>query len=379
MNDRTENDRPEFLDPEFEPGEFDRLERQLRQALTMEAQRVHPHDRLAEVLRAAHEEGPSSESTPHRRWLLPVAAAATVALIAGGAWAATHGDDNQLVPTPPASSGPATSGSPTTAPASPSSTAPTQPPVTGAASLPVYFVGPVAPGKTTVKLFREFLRDGVTAGASPAERAKASLVLAIHSQAYSGSDGYLQPWAGQTVGDVTVTSQRISIALANAGAKGLDQETERLAVQELVWTAQAAVGKGTIPVQFTIADGSAALFGRYPTSQTYNRPGPNDLSADLAPVWVTSPGRDAVLPTTTPVVVQGEAIAFEATVGWELRRSQSVVRSGSALASIGAPAQGTYTVNLGRLTPGSYTIRVFETNAANGSVAAQKSVSFTVR
>jgi hypothetical protein len=379
MNDRNANERPEFLDPEFEPGEFDRLERQLRQALTMEAQRIHPHDRLAEVLRAAHEEGPSTEGRPHRRWLLPVAAAAAVALIVGGAWAATHGDDNQLVPTPPASSGPATSGSPNTSAASPTRTSPAPPPVVGAASLPVYFVGPTAPGKTTFKLFREFLRDGVTAGASPAERAKASLVLAIHSQAYSGSDGYLQPWAGQTIGDVTVTSQRISIALANAGAKGLDPQTQRLAVQELVWTAQAAVGKGTIPVQFSIADGSAALFGRYPTAQTYNRPGPNNLSADLAPVWVTSPGRDAVLSTTTPVVVQGEAIAFEAALGWELRRSQTVVRSGSTLASIGAPAQGGYTVNLGRLTPGSYTIRVFETSPANGSVTAQKSVSFTVR
>lgn len=379
MNDRPGEDRPEFLQPDFEPGEFDRLERQLRQALTMEAQRVHPHDRLANVLRVAHEEGPTSAGTRQRRWLLPVAAAATVALIAGGAWAATHGDDNQLVPTPPASSGSATTGSATTPAPSSTRPSPTVPPVAGSASLPVYFVGPVAPGKPTDKLFREFLRGDVSSAASPAERAKAALVLAINAQAYSGSDGYLQPWAGQAIGDVTVTSQRISIVLANAGASGVGPETQRLAVQELVWTAQAAVGRGPIPVQFSIANGSPALFGRFPTSRTYTRPGSSDLSTDLAPIWVTSPGRDAVLSTATPVVVQGEAIVFEAAVAWELRQGQAVVRSGTTTASIGAPAQGSYSVNLGRLTPGSYAIRVFETSAADGSVAAEKSVSFTIR
>jgi hypothetical protein len=373
------NDRPEFLHPDYEPGEFDGVERQLRQALTMQAQRIHPHDRLANVLRVAHEEGPTSEGTRQRRWLVPVAAAATVALIAGGAWAATHGDDNQLVPTPPASSGPPTTGGATTPAPSATRTSPTQPPVAGASSLPVYFVGPVAPGKRTYKLFREFLRDGVSSAASPAERAKASLVLAINAQAYSGTDGYLQPWAGQTIGEVTVTPQRIGIALANAGMKGLDPETQRLAVQELVWTAQAAVGKGTIPVRFSIADGSTALFGRLPISQTYNRPGTNNLSTDLAPLWVTSPGRGAVLATSKPVVVQGEAIVFEASIGWQLRSGQTVVRSGTTLASIGAPAQGSYSVNLGQLSPGSYTIRVFETSMADGTVAADKSVPFTVR
>ncbi|HEV7196870.1 MAG TPA: Gmad2 immunoglobulin-like domain-containing protein [Pedococcus sp.] len=373
------SDRTDFLHPDYEPGEFDRVERQLRQALTMEAQRIHPHDRLVNVLRVAHEAGPTSDSTRQRRWLVPVAAAAAVALIAGGAWAATHGDDNQLVPTPPASSGPATTGGPTTPAQSATRTTPTPPPVAGAASLPVYFVGPVAPGKPTYKLFREFLRGGVRPGASPAERAKASLVLAIHAQASGSSDGYLQPWAGQTIGDVTVTSQRISIAVANAGSTGLDPETQRLAVQELVWTAQAAVGQGPIPVHFTIADGSTALFGRFPTSHTYTRPGTTDLGTDLAPLWVTSPARGAVLAASAPVVVQGEAIVFEATVGWQLRRGPTVVRSGTTMASIGAPAQGSYSLNLGRLSRGSYTIRVFETSMADGSVAAEKSVSFTVR
>jgi hypothetical protein len=113
---RHENDQPEFLHPDYEPGEFDRVERQLRHALAVEANRIHPADRLDEVLRTAHEAGPASDGVQPRRWLGPVSIAATVALIAGGAWAATHRSGDQLVPSPPASSGPgpsATGGQPT--------------------------------------------------------------------------------------------------------------------------------------------------------------------------------------------------------------------------------------------------------------------------
>ena len=110
-------------------------------------------------------------------------------------------------------------------------------------------------------------------------------------------------------------------------------------MQELVWTAQAAVGKGTIPVRFTVSDGSSALFGRFPTAQTYSRPGTDQLWKDLAPIWVTAPGRDQVLPAAKPVVVQGQAIVFEATVSWDLKRGSSTVKTGHTMASVGAPSR----------------------------------------
>jgi hypothetical protein len=231
----------------------------------------------------------------------------------------------------------------------------------------------------TYKLFREFVRASLPQGASDAARAKAALVQAINAQPYSNTDGYLQPWSGQTIGAVTVTGQKITIDLANAGASGFTAETQRLAVQELVWTAQAAVQKGNLPVQFTVADGSTALFGRFPTAQTYTRPSADQLWKDLAPIWVTAPARDQVLPAAKPVVVQGQAIVFEATVSWELRRGSSTVKAGHTMASVGAPSQGSYSVDLGVLAPGDYTIRVFELSAKDGSVAAEKSVPFTVK
>ena len=81
------SDRTDFLHPDFEPGEFDRVERQLRHALTTEAERIRPGDRLDTILHTAHEaETAGSGTGGPRRWLVPVAAAAAVAAIAGGMW-----------------------------------------------------------------------------------------------------------------------------------------------------------------------------------------------------------------------------------------------------------------------------------------------------
>jgi hypothetical protein len=240
-------------------------------------------------------------------------------------------------------------------------------------------VGPIGDSKGTDKLFREFVRHDVPRPVTDHARAKAALDLAMNAQPYSNTDGYLQPWSGTKVLSVAVTPARITIRLSNGGAPGFGAEAQRLAVQELVWTAQAAVGKGTIPVRFDLANGDTALFGRYPLSQTYNRPPSDQLYTDLAPIWVTSPGRDQVLPAGRPVVVTGQAIVFEATVSWQLRQGTTVVKSGHATASAGAPAQGTYSFSLGRLAPGAYSIRVYELSMADGtSVVGEKVVTFSV-
>ncbi len=369
------NDRTEFLDPEFEPGEFDAVEGTLRHSLEREAARVRPSDRLDAILLEANSAGPvaGDGSSRSRRWLLPVAAAAAVAAIAGGVW--WSGQDNPVTPTPPASSAPSVE--PTTPPsATDSATTPVG--QTQAVTLPVYFVGPVGDAKPTYKLFREFVRHDVPTPATDAVKAKAALVLAVNAQPYSNTDGYLQPWSGQTIGDVTVAPDLITIDLANPGADGFDAETQRLAVQELVWTAQAAVGKGNIPVGFQV-QGGGKLFGSIPTDHFFNRPPAAESWQDLAPIWVNSPTRDQVLPATKDVTVTGEATVFEATVSWELTRGGSVVKKGFETASVGAPERGTYSIALGRLPAGDYTIRVWEASAKDGSVAAERSIPFTVK
>ena len=372
-------ERTDFQHPDYEPGEFDQVERRLRQALARDTQQVRPSARLDTILHEARELGPvtATGGSGARRWLMPLAAAAAVAAIIGGVW--WSGQDERPTVTPPQTNAPSVSSTaPTTAPTPTGSPTTSGPVATETVSLPVYFVGPVGGDAEKYKLFREFLRGTVPTGATDADRVEAALALAVNAQPFSNTDGYLQPWSGTRVTSVTVTRDAIEVQLSGPGAAGFDAETQRLAVQELVWTAQAAIQK-TLPVRFEVADGSTELFGSISTDQSFTRPPADRLYEDLAPVWVTSPTRDQVLPAAKPVVVRGLAIVFEATVDWRLDRGTTKVSSGFATASVGAPMQGEYSFSLGRLSAGDYTIRVRELSAKDGSVSAEKTVSFTVR
>ena len=383
--------RDDFMDPDYEPGEFDLVERELRRALHQEAQLMEPTDRLEDILAAAADDpdhAGRSGGPAGRRWLMPVAAAAAVAALAGGLYLGTRGDDPRPSPAATATPSPATTASPSPTEPTPSATstppassATTRAPGTQAALLPVYYVGPVGGERQVFRLYREFLRGTAAATAGDEERAMAALELAVAPQR-SPAAGYLQPWSGTSVEAVSVTPTLITITLSNPGSPAVtDQDVRRVAVQQLVWTAQAAVGKGTIPVRFDVADGSTALFGALPTTDTYNRPpSREEYYNDLAPIWVTAPSPGQELPAGTPVTVKGEATVFEATVGWQLRRGGTEVKAGFATASEGAPGRGAYSFSLGALTPGDYTVRVFERSMEDGNkVNAQRSVAFTVR
>jgi hypothetical protein len=267
--------------------------------------------------------------------------------------------------------------------------------VAGATSqltLPVYFVGAkVRPGKTFelaligVGLYREFLPTAVPAGASQSEKAKSAVAVAMNAAPFATDPPYLHPWAGTSVTNVAVTPSRITITLSGPGsidalrASGMTAAQSKLAVQQLVWTAQAAVGQGNIPVKFTVADGSARLFGLHPTAQTYNRPPPSLQYEVLAPIWITSPARNQVLPASRPVVTAGQSCAFEATTAWQLSKGGTKVRSGTATASSGCPTRGTWQVRLGVLAPGSYTFRMYEVSMKDGKVIADTSRNFSVK
>jgi hypothetical protein len=248
-------------------------------------------------------------------------------------------------------------------------------------TLPAYFVGANSASRTTFGLYREFVTTTVPAGASTAQKARAAVAAAIAMNApqLPTSEPYLQPWAGTTVNNVTVTPSLITVALSGPGASGLTATQSKLAVQELVWTAQAAVSQGNIPVKFTVADGSPKLFGLYPTAQTYNRP-PTALQYEvLAPIWITSPARNQVLPASRPVVTAGQSCAFEGTTAWELRKGGTTVRSGTTTASSGCPTRGTWQVRLGVLSSGSYTFRMYEVSMKDGTVIADTSRTFSVK
>jgi len=345
------------------------FERQLRESLHRDAERISPRDRRTEILAMVHDD--TQIAQPARRRFIPFAAAASVALIGAIVWGVSNTGGGQPVP-------PAASSSSSSSSSSPSSSSPSG--ATSQVALPAYFVGASSPTGDRFGLYREFVKTAVPVGATPAQKAKAAVAVAMNAQPFTNFEPYIQPWSGQSVKDVTMTPSLITITVSGSSASGFTSEQTKLAVQELVWTAQAAIGQGTIPVKFVVADGSSTLFGTYPTAQTYNRPAKDLQYQDLAPIWITSPERGHVYKAGTSVVVTGESCAFEATTQWQLKKSAAVVRSGSTMASSGCPVRGTWKVDLGVLAAGDYTFRMYEVSMKDGKgIVAETSKPFTVR
>jgi hypothetical protein len=360
----------------------DDLERRLREVLHREAEGVKPHERRTEILAMAHNETQNVQA--QRRWLTPVAAAASVVLIGAVVWGVSNsGGSQQATPavthavtsTTPPSLGSVPVPNPSPAAASDGSLAGATTQVT----LPAYFVGANTAAGTQYGLYREFVQTTVPAGATAAQKARAAVAVAMDAQPFTSYEPYVQPWSGTSVTGVTVTASLVTITLSGPGASGFTPAQTELAVQELVWTAQAAVGRGTTPVKFVIADGSPTLFGTYPTAQTYNRPAPDLQYQVLAPIWITAPVRDQVFPVGRTVVATGQSCAFEGTTQWQLKESGTAVKSGVTTASSGCPSRGTWQVNLGALGAGSYTFRMYEVSMKDGQVVAETSEPFTVR
>jgi hypothetical protein len=139
---------------------------------------------------------------------------------------------------------------------------------------------------------------------------------------------------------------------------GMARADAALAVQQLVWTAQANAGVRT-PVTFLV-DGrpTDTLLGT-----STGQPVPAAASDDvLAPVSVLAPGEGSTVDTT--FTVRGKASAFEATVQWELRGAGGVVRKGFATAKeccTVSPYSFTVTA-----PPGEYTLVVHDVDVSDG-------------
>jgi Immunoglobulin-like domain of bacterial spore germination len=341
----------------------DDLERRLREGLRREAERIKPRERRAEILAMVHDETHVIE--PRRRWLIPIAAAASVALIGAVIWGVPYSGGSRQITPARAVPNPLSSANGT---------------VLGATQvvLPAYFVGANSGTRARYGLYREFVRTAVPGVVTPAQKARAALTVAMNAQPFARYEPYLQPWSATSVKNLTVAPGRITITLSGPGAPGFTAEQTRLAVQELVWTAQAAIGKGPIPVKFVVA-GSAKLFGTYSTAGTYNRPAKDLQYQVLAPIWITSPERSQVFPTGALVVARGESCAFEGTTAWQLKKGGTAVKSGVTMASSGCPMRGTWMVKLGVLGVGNYTFRMYEVSMESGQgVVAETSKPFTV-
>jgi hypothetical protein len=242
--------------------------------------------------------------------------------------------------------------------------------------LPVYYVGPrSAVEGAKLGLFREFVRTDV-AGTDPEAKALAALRVAMGASPQGST--YLSAWQGVSPQQVTVASDVIVVRLSSGSpAQG---DVAGFATEQLVWTVQAAAGKGLLPVRFELSDGGSEVAPGHPVSQAYNRPSKAaDAFAVLAPLWIDEPARGATFPVGARVTVKGQASTFEANVQWQLLRAGAEVAKSYTTATIGAPDRGTYAFRTGALTAGSYVIRVFELSPKDGSVSAEQRIPFTVK
>ncbi|WP_353953414.1 Gmad2 immunoglobulin-like domain-containing protein [Knoellia sp. S7-12] len=366
-------------------------ERELREALAAHAREIRPRDRLDAILREASEPLPTSA---RRRWLTGMGVAAAAAAIAGAVWTARPAPDAgptrpagtpsattpvepslEPSPTPPApslSSSSSTLPSSTSRPTSSPSTPSTPPSPTGQPAAPttivaqaIYRVG--TNGGTTDRpgLVREFRSAAV--GASESARATAAV-----GESLRRSD----LWRGVTVTSADVARERITLRLSGPGDSASDADSARLAVAALVWTAQGAVGRGDLPVTLSTPGGGQILGQLDPATPFTRASTPPETLCDL---WVDTPSPGVTVRAAEPVLVRGQAVAFEANVEWELRSGSTTLRDGFVTASIGAPSRGTFAVDLGRLEPGTYTFRAFTSSAEDGAkVIAERLVTFTV-
>lgn len=233
-----------------------------------------------------------------------------------------------------------------------------------AAAVPVYYVADTSRGP---RLYREFQPGG------PGDDLDQALNAALTGEGLMDPD-YRTDWpAGTTLENAALdtASGTIAIQLRNDALDlrerpaGMSPVEAQVAVQQLVFTAQAAVGDPSANIDFTVYAGEAA------------RPPTNDrlLGADLpdpvrrastdqvfAQVWVIEPSEGKQV--TSPFTVSGMAAAVEGTVVWELRQGAEVVRSGFTTAEQGG-VRSPYSFEVDA-PPGDYTLVVSDTDPSGG-------------
>lgn len=295
----------------------------------------------------------------------PRTLAAVGAVLALGALAGCGNDDEPSgEPTSGAtSSDVATDGTPTTS----ASTAPTS---GDASAVPAYYVGTTPQGD---RLYREFVQV-----------AGVDRLVATAAAVTSGDPvdpDYRTLWPKGRFASVTKTADAIELSLADdAWLEGgsLNPEQARLAVQQLVYSLQGAIGE-RLPLRVTY-DGKPA------TTLLGIRVGDGLTAAPeldvMALVNITEPAEGTAVGDT--FTATGRASSFEATVPWEVQDSSGkVVLDGFATAEgwIDRLYPWTSEVDVSELPAGTYTFvaRTDDPSGGEGGGPTEDTKRITVR
>jgi hypothetical protein len=326
---------------------------QLRRLLSDAVSDIEPHDRLAQIRDSVRSDPKVVPMSRPRSWMAVVGVAAAVAVIGGVAFAAGalqgNNDDHTPVGTGPSSRHSTTPVTPPTssAPTTPTSSGTTAP--AGTKAYAVYYVGDDPTGKPV--LFREF--HSGAAATSNADLAVADLAT------LPLDPDYRTPWHPGDLTSITLDSGAdvIDVALGTASLHdrpaGMSAAYARAAIQQVIYTAQAAFGK-RLGVQFT--------WHGNPVDQVFGEPTSEPLSQGkvlqvCSLMSISNPNEGAQV--SGMLTVTGVNNGFEATVNVYLERN------GKRFLMTPTMASGAYedklfpwkaTLDLSKVQPGEYTL-----------------------
>lgn len=239
---------------------------------------------------------------------------------------------------------PTESGSPTETSAPPAQTT----------TVPVYFVGDTPQG---ARLFREFRKVEAD---NPLEEAAA---LMTSGDASDGDYGTAYP--GGTFDNVAYADGTLVATLSDGAwtkkIQGMTAKQAQLAVQQLVYTLQG-VQQERAPVVVQLGGQPTTLFG-VDTADGIDAAKELDV---LGLVNVTTPEEGQAV--TGTFTAEGVASSFEATVPWQIRQGDKVVKEGfsTALGWIDKLYPWTTEVDVNGLAPGEYTFVAMTDDPSGG-------------
>lgn len=315
---------------------------------------VEPSNRLGALKRATSGQRPTRAKAPrrHPRWWAVGGAVAAVVCVTAVVTVAVNSSDNR---TPTATdSGSADDPSLAVDPSAGDSPAMDQ------VALPVYYVGRAAGGD---RLFREFQQASTN-----------DAIGSAIQRSLTGSPNdpdYRSLWPSDVaVQRARVHGGRIVVELVGNGsldeAGSLTSGEAELALQQLVYTAQAAAGEGRLPVKVRVADSPGSSVLGLPLRGTLRQADP---MTTLNLISLSSPSQGQPVDGDT-LQVDGAASSFEASVSWEITRDDEKVAEGYTTAESGDPGRLSpfqTEIDVSDLEPGEYTLTVSTDDPTGGA------------
>lgn len=300
--------------------------------------------------------------TTTRNWIFGAfgAAVATAAVITG---VVVAGNNNPEADDPGFSETP--SGDVTNEPtADPTDPATSEPP-TRDTTVPVYYVGDTPSGP---RLYREFQQ--LTVCPNPGCAFSASVEQAVLGMPLDPD--YRNPWPGGPTGVtasfngdfITVDLETDDPQALHDGPAGITPDQADIAIQSLIYSAQAGLGQGRPGVQLLINGSHTDQILGQPASEPLAN---GNVTDTLSLMSITSPAEGATL--SGKVKATGVNSGFEAWVGWQILKGDEVVKEGFGTAEGWGDRLYPWEVEVDvtDLAPGTYTFKAMNDDPSAGA------------